>query len=115
MGRDETAGLEHRLAAGEREILALKATVAELGRRVPPARVAPVLGDEAGVKITYPRVASIVALPNPEQLVGLQEIVLHRYPKLAPADDLESKWRRDKEFEAAFVGLAQFGRGELDT
>jgi len=115
-----TADNAAAIAELQREVSELKATVADLVRRVPPVRVAPAPIAEPATVVTYPQAA--VAMPDAKQLGELQRIVLQAHPALgwdttSPVA-VELAWGWSCEFERAMMAVQSFAHtadGQLNT
>jgi hypothetical protein len=105
------------------EIAALKAQIAELTRRFDakdappaPAKIAVKPIEEDGARISYPAPLSTFAMPSSAELDQLREIVLRKFPQLAP--DTRGKWAQEdaakfpKQFAAAFRAVGMMHRSE---
>jgi hypothetical protein len=102
--------LKEQVADLKRENCDLKARLSALelllGNKTPPPR-----RDEPQVRISYP--VSRIEVPSNEEFDRLSEIVLRRYPQLAPRADREGF---DAQFRVAFQRLLHVGRKDkLDT
>ena len=106
------------------EIAALKSQIAELERRfdakdAPPAPVKiaqPKPVEEEGTTVFYPPPVSTFVMPSSDELKRLREIVLRKFPKLAP--DTTDRWSQNNEadfarqFDAAFRAVGMMSRTE---
>jgi hypothetical protein len=104
------------------EIAELKSQIAELKSRfdakdAPPAPVKSAQPKPIeGAQIFYPAPVSNFVMPSPTELKQLCDIVLRKFPKLAP--DMTDKWADNnevkfaKQFAAAFRAVGQMHRTE---
>ena len=100
-----------RIAQLESDLAALKAQVA------PPAKIAPAMPiEDEGTRVFHIAPVSNFIMPSASELKRLREIVLAKFPRLAP--DMSDRWADNnevkfaKQFEAAFRAIAMMHRTE---
>jgi hypothetical protein len=102
-----------KTAALESELAALKA---QQNTPPAPAKIAPKPVEPEGTTVFYPPPRSDFVMPSSDELKRLREIVLRKFPKLAPditdrwADNNEAKFAR--QFDAAFKALGAMHRAD---
>jgi hypothetical protein len=104
------AGANKRCLALEEESAALKKKLAVLEANVapPPAPISKI--EPEGVRISYPVEAPPFTMPTDEEFDGLQEVVLGKYPQLAPAEHAAYEFSSD--FRRAFRYVAAIKRSD---
>jgi hypothetical protein len=113
----ELAGLRERIAALEERVSESRRTVPVNLAALPP-RPAPA-PESQGVRIFHPADAPVIELPNDDELRRLSEVVLRKFPALAP-DTSNPRWRHENVsewnaiFRASFRRIASLNRDEDD-